>query len=44
MITNYGAARPERARQFFHAFYRWQITLAGDGKSLSIVLPKEEDG
>ena len=43
MITTRGAARPERARQFFHAFYRWQITLAGDSKTLSIVLQKEED-
>ncbi|GAB7337739.1 hypothetical protein MBLNU457_g3018t1 [Dothideomycetes sp. NU457] len=28
MITNYGVARPERAHQFFRAFYRLQTGLA----------------
>jgi len=42
MITTYGAARPQRARQFFHAFYRWQISLAADGETHGFLLEERQ--
>jgi len=36
MIINYGTARPERAHQFFRAFYRFQTGLTAEGRSFII--------